>query len=178
MSYMDLVGLAGLVLAAFSFLAPSFNKLSSHKKTFEAVGWFFLGFVASRAAFAFLPAEASGAIPNYRVLVWGIVITVAVVLIFTALRREGTQSAIWVMFIVLVYLSMYGKNIGLITQEDLRDDETLIVVDAKERTGEFDRALELLQKMSSGRSKEESDAISKRVQEINSKRLQKISTQP
>jgi hypothetical protein len=178
MSYMDLIGLASLVLAALSFLAPSFTKLSGHKKTFEAIGWFFLGFIASRVAYALLPAGASGAIPNYRVLVWGTVITVAVILILTALKREGTNSAIWVLFIVMAYLSLYGKSIGLITQDDLRDDETLIVVDAKERTGEFDRALELLQKMSSGRSKEESDAIAKRIQEINGKKLQKISTQP
>ena len=74
-----------------------------------------------------------------------------------------------------MYLSVYGKSVGLIETFKLRDSEILSSVEVDERSGDFDRAIEILEWMKGGRTREEQQAIDARIAILRTRKAERLS---
>ena len=177
MTFMDLVSLISLVLSAASFATSSAQKLAKHKQQFIAVGFVLFGFVISRVLYTYLPPGSVGLSIRPRVLVLAMVVAVMAVVVLVALKKEGSHQAVWVVFIFLVYLNLYGKSLGLIDMITLRDKEILSAVEINERSRDFDRAIEILEWTRQGRSQDEQRMLDERIGVLRSQKAKELAHQ-
>ena len=81
----------------------------------------------------------------------------------------------WTVMLFLFFLSTYGKSVGLIDNFKLRDNELLSAVEINEKSGDIDRAIEVLDWMKEGRSKDEIKVLDARISILKSRKAEKLS---
>jgi hypothetical protein len=178
MAYMDLISLISLLLSVASFFASAFNKFKSHRREFMAIGYVLFGFVTSRILFIFLPSGNLDTAIEPRNIVIMIILMVMAIIILVALKKEGSEQAIWVVFMFIVYVSIYGKSLGIIDNFKLRDNEILAIVEISEKSGDMDRAIDLLEWMKEDHNNDEKQVIDARIDVLKSNKIKKLSNKP
>jgi hypothetical protein len=174
MTLIDLISLISLLLSAASFATSSVGRLAKYKSEFLAVGWVLFGFVISRILFTYLPPGGAGLRLQPRVFVWGLVMIVMATVVLVALKKEGTNQAVWIILIFFMLLGINGKSMGLIETFKLRDSEILSSVETDEHSGDFDRAIEILEWMKGDRTREEQQAIDARIAILKSRKAERL----
>jgi hypothetical protein len=134
-----------------------------------------LGFVVSRVLYSYLPSVGGNLHFEPRFAAWGIILAVMAIVVLVSLRKEGSHQAVWVVFLFLVYLSFYGKSLGLVDNFSLRDGELVSAVELDEHGGDFDRATQLLEWAKSDRPKDEQQAIDSRIAGLRSRKTEWLS---
>lgn len=175
MTFMDLISLISLLLSVASFATSSVGKFAAYKNEFMAVGYFLFGFVISRLLYTYLPLQTVGEFFSPRFFVWALILGVMAIIVLTALKREGTHYSIWVIMVFFILISFNGKYVGLIDNFKLRENEFLSIVEIDEKSGDFDRAIEILTLMKDGRNQEEIKTLDTRISAIKLLKTEKLS---
>ena len=174
MTFMDLVSLVGLLLSAVSFATSSVGKLAKYKRELLAVGFVLFGFVLSRVLYTYLPPGHQIVELHPRLIVWSLVLTRMAIVVLVALKKEGSYQAAWVVFLFFVYLSLYGKSVGLVETFKLRDNEIIAAVELNERSADFDRAIEILEWTKEDRTREEQKVLDARIGVLRSRKAERL----
>ena len=175
MTFMDLISIIGLLLSVASFIASSFSKFKSYRREFMAIGYVLFGFVISRVLYTYLPSGNFGTAIEPRSIVLMIIILVMAIVVLVTLKKEGSEQAIWVVFVFIVYMSVSGKTLGLIDDFKLKDNEILAVVEINEKLGDIDRVIELLEWMKDDHNKNEKQVIDARINTLKTEKIKKLS---
>lgn len=72
-------------------------------------------------------------------------------------------------------MSLYGKTFGLIDDFEFRDNEILAAVELSEKSGDIDRAIELLEWLKADHNKDEKQVIDARINALKIEKIKKLS---